>query len=287
MRILYLSFILLFCLFGKGHAQPSDLLAEAKTLYDAGRYTDAVATLDRIIEDDSNSFDIWLIKGDCFQKEEKFVAAIQAYEKAEKRNRESALLLTHHGAAFINLEQYSEATKKISKALKIDPNLAEAHYFMGNLQYFDFNINAAIKSYDEALRLKPSYRDALYMRAASYSELQKYPEALRDYEAALAIDPTLEVASYNVAIIRLLNDEYAKSAEMLAAIDPSKLPKPADYHFYLGEALYFSGKKEDGCAEYEIARDMGDAESTAIYEKYCINKEEREALRTRTIRMAF
>ncbi len=287
MRSLYAFLILFICLTGKVHAQTADLLAEAKTLYDSGRYTEAVATLDRIIEDDSNSFDVWLIKGDCFQKEDKFVAAIQAYEKAEKRNKESALLMTHQGAAFINLEQYSEAEKKIRKALKIEPTLAEAHYFMGNLQYFDFNINAAIRSYDEAIRLKPSYRDALYMRAASFAELQKYPEALRDYEAALAIDPTLEVASYNVAVIRLLNDDYAKSAEMLASLDPSKLPKPSDYHFYLGEALYFSGKKEEGCEQYAIARDLGDAESTAIYEKYCINKEQREELRTRTIRMAF
>ncbi len=269
-------------------AQSDEMLAQARGLYASGKYTEAVATLDQIIVSNENDFEAWLIKGDCLQKEDKFVAAIQAYEKAERIDNQSAILLTNHGAAYMNLEQYGEADKKIKKALKINPELAEAHYFMGNLKYFGFNINAAIRSYDEAIRIRPGYRDALYMRAASYAELGKYPDALRDYEAALEMDPTLTTAAYNIAIIHLQAEQYDKAAALLADIDPAALPKVSDYYFYLGEALYFAGDKEAACAEYLRAKDSGDTEAADIHQRYCLNKEERkESLKTRTIRMAF
>jgi tetratricopeptide (TPR) repeat protein len=284
-----ISFLLFIALTsGQAFAQQSELLAHAFELYENGKYAEAITTVDRIIASDENTFDAWLIKGNSFQKEEKFVAAVQAYETAQSINAESAPLNTFHGAAFINLQQYTEAEKKLKKALKLDPEFAEAHYFMGNVQYFNYSTNAAIRSYNEAIRLKPQYRDALYMRAASLAELGKYEEALRDYQAALDIDPTLTTAAYNIAIIYLQAEQYEKAGNLLAEIDPAALPDQRDYHFYLGEALYFSDKKEDACAAYLIAKDHGDTEAADIYQRYCISKEERKApAEKRTIRMAF
>lgn len=284
--ISFLLILLLTC--GQAAAQQTAELEHAYALYEAGKYTEAIATVDRIIAHEEDTFDAWLIKGNSFQKEEKFVAAVQAYETAQAINDQSAPLNTYHGAAFINLQQYNEAEKKLKKALKIDPTFAEAHYFMGNVQYFNFSTNAAIRSYNEALRLKPEYRDALYMRAASLAELGKYEEALRDYQAALDIDPTLTTAAYNIAIIYLQNEAYEKAGNMLAELDPKALPDLRDYYFYLGEALYFSEKKDDACAAYLVAKDHGDTEAADIYQRYCITKEERKApAQKRTIRMAF
>jgi tetratricopeptide (TPR) repeat protein len=269
-------------------SQQGELLAYAYELYEDGKYAEAIATVDKIIAQDQDTFDAWLVKGNCFQKEEKFVAAIQSYEKAEKINDFSAPLHTYHGAAFLNLQQYGEAEKKLKKALKIDPEFAEAHYFMGNLRYFNFSTNAAIRSYDEAIRLKPEYRDALYMRAASFAELGKYSEALQDYQAALDIDPTLTAAAYNIAIIYLQDEQYEKAAALLSEVDPTDLPSQSDYQFYLGEALYFSNQKEDACAAYTRAKELGDTEAADIYQRYCLTKEVREApAEKRTIRMAF
>lgn len=284
-----ISFLLFFAFTcGQAFAQQSAELAHAYELYEAGKYSEAIATVDRIIAHEEDTFDALLIKGNSYQKEEKYVAALQAYEKAQAINDQSAPLHTYHGAAFINLQQYNEAEKKLKKAIKLDPEFAEAHYFMGNVQYFNYSTNAAIRSYNEALRLKPEYRDALYMRAASLAELGKYEEALRDYQAALDIDPTLTTAAYNIAIIYLQNEAYEKAGNMLANLDPKALPDQRDYYFYLGEALYFSEKKDEACAAYLIAKDHGDTEAADIYQRYCITKEERKApAQKRTIRMAF
>ncbi len=286
MRLCYIAVILSISQLAFG--QNAALLDQAKQLYEEEKYKEALAVLDKLLTSNTDEFDIWLIRGNCLQKDEKFVAAIQAYEKAERLDAQSAVLNTNQGAAYLNLKQPEEAEKLLKKALKINEAHPDAHYFMGNLRYFEFNVSAALKYYNEAIKLKPNYRDALYMRAASNSELGKYRDALRDYEAVLEIDPNLESARYNMAVIYLQVDQYTKAAEILEKIDANKLEKPSDYYYHIAEALYFAGNKEDACANYAMAAELGDVESREYHLKYCMDKQEREAKRkTRTIRASF
>lgn len=268
------------------------LFDEAKDLYDKEKFQAAIRVLDRLIEGDEAVFEALHLKGNCFQKEERFVAALQQYELAEKMDHRSPDLLAHFGAAYINLSQYKEAEKKLKTALKHDPHHSEAHYFMGNVKYFTFNNSAALKHYNEALKANPAYRDALYMRAAAYAEMGKFHLAMRDYEAALEVDPSLAVARFNIGVILLQNDEYDKAIAMMEQVNAGDLPNAADYYFNLAEATYFGGDRETACDLYQEAMELGDQESTQIYQRYCNRDkngqdEGEEELRTRTIRMAF
>lgn len=268
--------------------QDNDALKRARLLYDQEQFAQAISLLNEVIDENSGAFEAYLLRGDCFQKEEKFVAALQSYEKADALNSKSALLNANQGAAFLNLKQFEEANKKLKKALKLDPDLPEAHYFMGNLLYFDYRTQAAVRHYSKAISLRPSYRDALYMRAAAYTEMERYDLALRDYQTVLELDPTLSVAKFNTAIIFVLNEQYQEALEVLSEINPDDLPTPKDYYFYQGEALYFTDRKEEACEGYEKAAEMGDDEAREIYMSYCINNLEREKEQEkRVIRMAF
>lgn len=286
MRIFALSLVSAFAVWTM-QAQ-STLLADAEALYIGQDYPKAQRMLEKIIgADDENPRALHLM-ANCLQKQERFVQAVQHYEKASRLAAPSPALQTDHAAALINLKQYKEAEKLLKKALKADPDLPEAHYFYGNVKYFDFNLTAALKHYNKATELRTDYRDALYMRAAAYAETGKFHLAVRDYEEVAALDPGLTAARFNIAVIHLQNDSFEKSAEMLAEINPADLPSSADYFFSLGEALYFAGEREEACTAYKRAASEGDEESDRIYKRYCLTKEEREAAeRTRTIRMAF
>lgn len=269
-------------------AQTGTDSAKAEQYYAQNKYPEALAAAESEIEGGNNTQDNWRIKGDCLQKAEKYVAAIQAYEKAQKLGEPNALLETNMGAAYLNLEQYPEAEKKLKKALKMDPNLAEAHYFTGNLHYAQFNTQSAWRHYNQAVSLRSNYKEALFMRAATYAEQEKYGEALADYQSVLEIDPEMITAKFNIAILKVENEDYAEALLDLQSIPIKSLPNVADYHFYLGEALYFSGKREDACTQYQLAAKYGDTESADIYQQYCMNREERKAAaKKRTIRMAF
>jgi len=282
-------FSLLFLLFSFSCFGQNDGLEKAKMLYDEGNYAKAISVLEMILEKDQDSFEAHLLRGNCFQKEERFVAAIQSYERAESLNRESAILNANYGAAFLNLNQLDEAEKKIKTALRLDNQLPEAYYFLGNLKYFEFNTHSALKNYNKAIELQPDYRDALYMKAAANAELGNYELAMEDYQKVLDLDPSLELAKYNMAVLLISNEEYDKGMSLLEEVTPQRLPDPEYFYFYQGEALYFSGKKEESCELYAKAGEMGDAESQEIYRKYCLNGKERkeEKPEKRVIKMAF
>lgn len=270
-------------------SQELDDLKKAELLYENGDYQDAISILERLLDKDQNSFEALLLRGNCFQKEEKFVAAIQSYERAESLQKESALLNANYGAAFINLKQMDEAKDRLKTALKLDSELPEAHYFMGNLDYLNFRTSAALRHYSKAIKLKPEYRDALYMRAAAYAEMEEYALALRDYEKVLELDPNLAVAKYNMAVILIASEQYERGLSLLDEVKPEQLPTPRDFYYYQGEALYFSGKKEDSCELYAKAGEMGDSEAQEIYTKHCMKGQERENKQPekKVIRMAF
>ena len=281
-----LSLSSLVTLSALAQSQSDALLAEAHKYFDDKEFGRAIATLERMT--DEGGAEARVLKGHCYQEEGKYVAALQAYEEAEKLAPEWSMPKAYQGAALINLGHNKRAERKVKEALKIDPDLPEGHYYLGNVAYFDFRPNVAIRHYNRALELNSAYRNALYMRAAANAELENFGAALGDYEAALEVDPTLEVARFNAAVIRLQNHEYDNAAKLLEDIDPEELPNPGDYYYYQGEALYFANRREEACQNYLRAAELGDTESENIHTRYCLGKEEREEdLKMRTIRMAF
>lgn len=260
----------------------------AQTHYEKAQYAEALVALDNIMSPESIDFDTWLLKGNCLQKEERFDEAMAAYSEAAKINSQSALLYANWSAACYNLNQIEAAEKKAKKALKLDDELPEANYFMGNVKYHEFNLTAALHLYNNAIKARPDYRDALYMRAATHGELRNYKDALQDYTRVLELDPSLEVAKYNMAVIQLAAENFDEASKTFSEIDPDKLPKPADFYYYQAEALYFDGKKEEAKTLYQKAAELGDTESAEIYAKYYVKKEPRsEKPQTRTIRATF
>lgn len=270
-------------------SQGSDYWSNARSYYQNEQYSEALEALSSLTQQGEQNFDMLLLQGNCYQKTDDFHAATEAYASAEKMDDKSAILYANWSAALYNLAEISQGEEKAKTALKLDKDLPEANYFMGNLKHHEYSLQAALKYYNTAVKLKPDYRDALYMRAATHAELKNYRAALRDYEAVLELDPNLTAAKYNIGVIQLVNEMYDEAAQTFRELNPEKLDKPIDYYFYQAEALYFNGKREEACELYEKAKDLGDSESTEIYNKYCITKAERDPApgKKRTIRATF
>lgn len=284
----YISVIALVLLPFVMMAQNNPLIAEAKVQYKSANYQSSLELAESALASNQEDFEAWLIKADSYHKQDEYEKAIENYKKAYELNKSSALLMTNWGAALLNLKKYDAAEKKLKDAFKLDENLAQTHYFMGNLQYANFNSQAAIKCYDRAIELDPNHKDAFYMRAASNAERGELDEAKKDYEKVHELDPTLIQATYNIAVLNIEAEQYDEALKLLEDIDPYSLPSSVDYYFYQAEALYFSGDEAKSCAVYKQAADLGDSESAEIYHKFCLTKQEREEKRKKTtIRMSF
>lgn len=275
---------IVFCLYySPVQAQETSLLAQAQNSYNSENYDASLALAESILETNGKDFEALLLKGDSHQKKDEFDMALDAYKKAYRINKNSAVLCTNLGAALLNTDDLEGAEKKLKEALALDDSYAPAHYFLGNVKYADFNVSAAIKLYNKAIALNPKYRDALYMRAASYAEKEEVGKALADYEEVHKLDPSLNLVSFNMAVINLDNEQFEKALELFDEIDPSVLPKAVDYFFYKAEALYYSDQKEEACLLYGKAAKMGDTEAAEIHHRFCLNREERNKKREKTV----
>ena len=76
-------------------------------------------------------------------------------------------------------------------ALRIDPDLAEAHYNLGvALSDIPGRLPAAIAEYEAAIRFRPGYAEAHNNLGFILREIpQRLPDAIAEFETVLRIDP--------------------------------------------------------------------------------------------------
>jgi Tfp pilus assembly protein PilF len=144
------------------------------------------------------------------------------------------------------------AVKSYKQALAINPDYADTHYNLGNtLEELD-QLEAAVKSYEQALAIKPDYAEAHYNLGATLKELGQLEEAVKRYEQALAIKPDFADAHNNLGItLKELGqlDAAVKSYEQALAIKPDY----AEAHYNLGITLQELGQLDAAVKSYEQA----------------------------------
>ena len=135
-------------------------------------------------------------------------------------------------------KDFSLALDFINKAIKINPNFAEAYNERGNALYELKQLQLAIKSYNQAIKLNPKYADAYYNKGLVLHELKKIELAIKSYDRAIKINPN-HVYSHN-------NKGYAlqKLKKIEASIESfyNVLKINPNFDFLLGELVHAKNK---------------------------------------------
>jgi tetratricopeptide (TPR) repeat protein len=138
------------------------------------------------------------------------------------------------------------------QALRITPDLAEAHNNLGAILVVRGAVEEGIAHYRQALRIKADYAEAHGNLGDVLAQLGRIPEAIGHYEEALRLRPDLTVAHYNLGnILMQVNraPEAVAHYEQALRIDPDY----AAAHVNLGAALAKLGKPDDAIRHYEQA----------------------------------
>lgn len=135
----------------------------------------------------------------------------------------------HYGAwhlrALLALEagDTDQGIQWLERSLKINRQQFAGHSNLGNALLSVGRPRDALKSLDEALRLKPDYADALFNRGNALRELQRFPEALDSYERVLRVQPEDLQALNNKALVLL---QVGNSERALEALEKLLLKSP-------------------------------------------------------------
>jgi tetratricopeptide (TPR) repeat protein len=100
-----------------------------------------------------------------------------------------------------------------SKPLVVQASESEGFYKQGLIDYDNNDYQSAITNLSKALKLNPSYFDALTIRGLAYNEQQSYKSALQDFNQALKQKPDSAITYYYRGIT------FSKLEDLQKAVD--------------------------------------------------------------------
>jgi tetratricopeptide (TPR) repeat protein len=94
-----------------------------------------------------------------------------------------------YGNRLWRLGRFQEAEVAIDRAIKLKPNFYQAFYVKGLALSGQDKFSEAIAAFDAALKMEPRFYEALRLKAQMLEQLKRYPEALATIDKAIQIEP--------------------------------------------------------------------------------------------------
>ena len=269
-----------------GHHAPGVWYMRGNSLYRIRDINAALESYDKAIELGHNDADVWYMRGISLSEIGDIEAALESYEKATKLQPDSGEIWYAKGLALFVLKRYGAAVISFSRATQYAPDSAHAWYLYaatleetGNLQkaldiltkalelkenvfFLTYRgrvlrklgqYDAAMASYDQALKLDPNYQDIWLNRGALLCDYLNRPqEALACFKRAVEIAPDNPLAWYNQGNALRHLERYQ---EAIASYEKAIELEP-DYHDALRERDWLScfvEYKQQKNLSYDIA----------------------------------
>jgi TolB-like protein/Tfp pilus assembly protein PilF len=192
--------------------------------------------------------------------------AIAFYEQAIARDPNYALAYAGLGQAYILLPFYTGADRRavIPKAkeaaltaLRLDPNVAEAHLALGKILFFgEMDLAGGVREYKRAVELKPNDAGAHHWYGNdSLAALGQFEAAIAEGKRAVELDPLSPVINVDLGSTLYYASRFDESVAQIRkalTIDPTFFYA----HFNLGIALQAKGDLSGAISEYEKAKQL-------------------------------
>jgi tetratricopeptide (TPR) repeat protein len=125
------------------------------------------------------------MRGDIYMARKMYREAIDMY----RRCPESALIENKIGIAFHQMLQFPLAKKSYERAIKLNPSYGEAINNLGTVYYAERSYKKAITYYKRSLKYSGPKASVYANLGAAYFARRDYKRSSEYYEQALAIDP--------------------------------------------------------------------------------------------------
>lgn len=128
------------------------------------------------------------LRGDILVARKMYREAIDFYKPGASAN---AVLANKTGIAYQLLNDFDNAKKYYQQAVKLKPDYGEAINNVGTIYYTEKSYRRAISQYRKALRLAPHSATVLSNLGTALFARKQLDEAMKMYQQALAIDPDI------------------------------------------------------------------------------------------------
>jgi len=140
----------------------------------------------------------------------------------------SAVMANKTGIAYHQLADMDNARKYYERAIKLSPSYAEAINNLGTVYYARKSYRRAISQYRKALELRPGFAPFLANLGTAYFARRQYMQASTAYFQALSVDP----------------DVFERRSTQGAAVQDQTVEERAKYHYYVAKTYAQAGVKD-------------------------------------------
>jgi len=245
-------------------------LNEAENLYAQGDYEAALAQLTKADIKDPEEYKM---KGDCFHKLGDFRSALDYYDKSKLYGYHRLDLYLNRGICKISLNEYEGARLDLVAYMEQNQEDPKVYYWMAVAEYMMLENKASLRFIEQALALDSAYADAYYLRGANYVEQGKQLFALGDFEHAFRLNPGMQRAKMNIAILMLEQENYKGSLELFSELKLENIDFVDEVLYYRGEVNYRMHDLEGACSDWKEAAELGDEDARSNYKKMCLEKD--------------
>ncbi|HUC54080.1 MAG TPA: tetratricopeptide repeat protein [Candidatus Cybelea sp.] len=210
---------------------PAEALSEARRLSQQGKFDEAIAKLEALVQEDPKMGGL-------------------AHEL---------------GVTYYRKSDYLKATVSLKKALEEDPGDNEAVQLLGLSYYLAGRPAEAIAPLEKVQTWYPSANvDAAYILGLCYLQTKDYPSARKAFARMFGV-PADSAAAYLFAARMLLRQDFAPVAEdygkKAVQLDP-KLPRA---HLLLGELYLYKSRITEAVEEFQKELELNPGDATVYY----------------------
>ena len=208
------------------------------------------------------------------QSAESVRIAIDYLEQAVSADPHFALAYASLGEAYLALQNFGVNDSKTAerarnyaqRAIQEEPGLAEGHAVLAAVRQLDWDWAGSEASYNEALRLKPSFARAYRWRAGLHLQFARFQQALDDNEMSWKLDPYDRSAIAGHGLCLLFGGKPKEAADFLSReIADRDLPSA---RYNLGQAYARLGQLSAGAeAQQYFSKALAEAERVAQIER--------------------
>jgi len=221
-------------------------------LYSQGKYQETINRAAQLLEQFTNSINLYNIIGAANQSLGNLEEAIKAYKKSLSIKPDYAEAHNNIGVTLREQGKLDKAVTALKKALSIKPDYAEAYNNIGIVLRNLGKLEEAIEAYTKALSLKPGYAQALNNIGVALQDQGKLDQAIVAFNKSLSINPDYAEAHHNLGNALKKQGQLDK-AVMAFSKALSIKPGYADTYNNMGNTLKEQGEINKAVEAYTKA----------------------------------
>jgi tetratricopeptide (TPR) repeat protein len=186
---------------------------------------------------------------DLYMARKDYREATFAYKKLADQNPQNPVYLNKLGIALHQQAALGAALKYYERASKVDPSYADAQNNIGTIWYQRKKFGKAIKAYQKAINIRGDMAVLHSNLAYAYFGDKKYQEAISSFREALSLDP------------QLFEHNGSRSGSIL---QDRSVGDRGRFYFLLAKSFAEAGNNERCVIYLRKAKDEGYKELSAI-----------------------